>query len=91
MSKIEELTKEQKEILQHTLGADSRYKKTQWGFRNRYCCRSDNKLLNELVDLGLMKKSLPSELIGGDCYFWATEQGCKAIGFTKKQILKAME
>lgn len=85
------LTPEQIQILQHTLGADSRYKKSQWGFRNQYCTRPDDIELNKLVDMGLMNKGPASKLLGGDCYFWATEAGCKAIGFTKKQIAKAME
>lgn len=82
------ITDKQKEILQHTLGADSRYKKSQWGFRNHYQASKNHvnrKEVERMVKEGLMEYYFVHGM--GDVYS-ATEKGMGAIGFTKKQILK---
>ena len=83
-----ELTQKQRELLQHTLGADSRYSKKQWGFRNRFCAdqgHSDYKDLIFLVDAGLMVKAKRL----GQNFFFASKQGAIAIGFKPYQLRKA--
>ncbi len=83
------ITEKQKQLLQHMLGADSRYMKKQWGFRNHYCA-SDNKecpdrtRLEEMEREGLVKSGnrLDSKT------FWATKKGAEAIGFKAYQLRK---
>lgn len=82
------MTQKQRELLQHTLGADSRYSKKQWGFRNRFCAdhdHSDYKDLMLLVYAGLMVKAKRL----GQNFFFATKQGAIAIGFKPYQLRKA--
>jgi hypothetical protein len=81
------ITEKQKELLQHMLGADSRYMKKQWGFRNHFCAsegHSDIKDLREMEKKGLVKSG---ERIGS-IFFWATEKGALAIGFKPYQLRK---
>ena len=86
------LSKKQKEILQHMLGADSRYKKKQWGFRNHFvasCSGDDYKTLLELESLGYIKTNsrVKEPLIHNtQICFNATIEGCKALGFKDYQI-----
>jgi len=89
MSKITTISKKQEEILRHMLGADIRYKKNQWGFRNRYCC-SENPSCPDRLELekmeidGLVKSG---ERMGLKI-FWATKLGATAIGFKPYQLRK---
>jgi hypothetical protein len=81
------ITDKQKELLQHMLGADSRYKKRQWGFRNHYCAGSkedcpDRLELEKLEKLGMVKSG---ERLGHKT-FWATKDGAVAIGFKPYQL-----
>ena len=74
-----------KELLQHMLGADERYKKKQWGFRNHFCSNKGNKYHEELLKmqgLGLVKSGIQLNYT----VFWATKEGAKAIGFKAYQI-----
>jgi len=84
---MSELTQKQTELLQHTLGADSRYKKNQWGFRNHYCseagCTDHDELL-AMEKIGLLKSGERF----GSITFWATRKGAEAIGFKPYQIRK---
>lgn len=83
------LTQKQKELLQHTLGADSRYKKKDWGFRNRFVpgdASTDPDMPDfiELEKQGLVifSRRLDMNLI------WATKKGAEAIGFKPYQLRK---
>jgi len=83
-----ELNKLDTENLQHMLGADSRYKKNQWGFRNRFSAGGDDVIsMKRLEDLGFVREVKSSVFID---MFVATEAGCKHLGFNKKQIANAM-
>ena len=80
------LTDQQEQILRHMLGADERYKKKQWGFRNRFCSSNghqDQKTLEKLRDMGLV---VSNKMQGDTQYFFATRAGAKAIGFKPYQM-----
>ena len=71
------------------LGADSRYKKNQWGFRNRFCAGGDDVFsMKRLESLGFVKEIRSSMF---DDFYIATEAGCKHLGFNKKQITNALD
>ena len=73
--------------LRHMLGATERYKPTQWGFRNRFITsegHDDLPSMERLHKQGLVAK-------GGNHYWFATEAGMRAIGFTDRQVKRAME
>ena len=84
-----EITTKQKELLQHTLGADSRYKKKKWGFRNHFCS-SDNKNCPDRLELEKLEKAglVRSGERMGSKVFWATKEGALAIGFKPYQLRK---
>lgn len=87
----EALTKREEEILRHMLGADARYKKSQWGFRNHFCSRKSGNDYETLMQLNrkgfvLINGQSPAFLPKDDVVFFATEDGCRAIGFTEKQV-----
>ena len=74
-----------KQLLQHMLGADDRYKKKQWGFRNHFCAgegHTDLPDLFEMENLGLVKSG---STMGG-LTFWATKKGALEIGFKPYQL-----
>lgn len=84
-----EITEKQKELLQHMLGADNRYMKKDWGFRNHYCSSDDKNCpsrieLEKLEKLGLVKSG---DRLGSKT-FWATTEGALAIGFKPYQLRK---
>lgn len=83
------ITEKQKELLQHTLGADSRYKKKDWGFRNHFCASStenpDRQELDKMEALGLVASGVRFDYTT----FWATKAGAEAIGFNRVQLKKA--
>lgn len=78
--------------LRHMLGADpQRYKPSQWGFRNYFACGGPgpNELaMRRLEAAGFVKQGRPYM---ESFYFVATEEGCKALGFNRAQIKRAME
>jgi len=85
-----ELTDEQTEVLEHTLGAGNRYKKSKWGFRNRFNAdegHSDFKTLESLEKKGLMVRR---KYFDG-FMFHSTQDGAKAIGFKSAQLKRAFE
>jgi len=80
------------ENLRHMLGAESRYKYTSWGFRNRYMATLDEADLDRQSMLRMAEKGL---VIGGTItehgqMFYATESGCKHIGLEDFQIKNAL-
>ena len=79
------VTEKQKKILQHMLGADERYLKKEWGFRNHYTLEygSDGfDDLTEMENLGLVKRGNRLDSV----VFWATKQGALEIGFKPAQL-----
>jgi hypothetical protein len=88
------ITERQKQVLQHALGADSRYKKRQWGFRNNYFAEEGHHswdVLLELTKLGLMQRHEPNREFVTGSYFYATVEGAKAIGFNSAQIKRTFD
>lgn len=76
------------EILKHTLGADDRYKKKNWGFRNHFEAEEghqDYEDLLKMVDAGIMTTR---SRLGSRCFF-ATKAGAVAIGFKPYQLRNA--
>ena len=83
---MEEINEKQKNLLQHTLGADSRYKKKQWGFRNHFCSGGEgDPNIQELENLERAGMLTSGDRFGSKT-FWATEKGALAIGFKKYQL-----
>ena len=81
------ISADQKQLLQHMLGADSRYLKKQWGFRNHFVSTLGNKDHENLLVLeksGLVKRGERMDSI----VFWATKEGALAIGFKPYQLRK---
>jgi len=86
------LPQQWRDKLIHMLGAGSHYKKSQHGFRNRYCANvggMDYQILLDMKDAGLV---IHGHAIndGQDRFFFATEAGCKAIGLSKAATKRAM-
>lgn len=85
-----QLSKEKIRLLQHTLGADSRTLKKNWGYRNRFLTgkgSSDYEAIEGLVAdkyMGSYKVSLSPDNV-----YYATEKGMIAIGFKPYQIRNA--
>jgi len=81
------VNEKQKQILQHMLGADSRYLKKQWGFRNHYCA-GDNKDCSDRLELEKMQRDglVKSGDRIGSTTFWATKKGAESIGFKAYQL-----
>jgi tRNA A37 N6-isopentenylltransferase MiaA len=68
------------------LGADSRYKKKQWGFRNHFCASvgtADDIELKEMEKLGLVKHRQYDK---NQVYYFATKKGAVQIGFKPYQL-----
>jgi len=85
---MSEVTEEMKHLLKHMLGADSRYLKRQWGFRNHYCTTegsTSDPIMRKMVALKLAIRS-KRELFGGQRVYHATRLGAIAIGFKAYQL-----
>jgi len=85
---MSELQEADTKNLQHMLGADSRYTKKQWGFRNHFSAGGDDVLSMKRLEKEGFVREIKSSLC--DDLYVATEAGCKQIGFNKKQIANAM-
>ena len=84
------LNEKQEQLLRHMLGADERYAKKKWGFRNYYCA-SDNPNCKSRIELEKMETLglvTSGELMGYKT-FWATKEGAVAIGFKPYQLRNA--
>jgi len=82
------ITDEQKCLLQHMLGADSRYKKKQWGFRNLFVTSpgcNNFQTLKLIECLGLVVSHIRFD----KPVFLATKKGAIAIGFKPYQLKNA--
>ena len=84
------MDEKQIQMLKHMLGADSRYKKYQWGFRNHYCSSigdTDHEVLEAMVISGLVERGVRGGTAGNEMQFYhATKQGAIAAGFKKYQM-----
>lgn len=76
--------------LRHMLGATQDRKPKDWGFRNYYASgKGEPELaMRRLEAAGFVKQG---RAYMDSFYFHATEEGCKALGFNKAQIKRAME
>jgi len=82
---MDTITDKEKGILQHMLGADSRYKKRQWGFRNHFAAEpghTDFKTLEILESKKLVKRGSAMT----STVFWSTKAGAISIGFKSYRI-----
>ena len=81
------IPEKQKSLLRHMLGADSRYLKKHWGFRNHYCA-GDNKTCPDRLELEKMESNglVKSGKRLGNKTFWATRKGAVEIGFKPYQL-----
>ncbi len=81
------ISENQKQLLQHMLGADGRYPKNRWGFRNHFCA-SNNPECKDRLDLEALEKE--GFVKSGERLdfktFWATRKGALAIGFKPYQL-----
>lgn len=80
------ITDKQRQLLQHMLGADSRYRKKQWGFRNHFCASigsPDDDILIELNQSDLVSPGIKTETL---VFYHATQLGAEAIGFKRYQL-----
>jgi hypothetical protein len=80
------------DCLRHMLGADN---KKNRGYRNHFCANineadGDYAAMTKLETLGLVRAGRTLNE-GRDQYFYATELGCKVLGFNKKETAQAME
>jgi len=85
-----DITEKDIQNLKHMLGADSRYKKSQWGFRNRFAAGGDDIASMERLEAAGLVREIKSSIFS-DRFFVATVEGCKHLGFNKKQIANAMD
>ena len=78
------LLEEDLENLRHMLGAEPRYKKRDWGFRNRYCSSNDDASMERLIANYLVVRG---ETIndGKNTMYYATFGGCLRAGLSPKK------
>ncbi len=80
-------------LLEHMLGADSRYAKKKWGWRNYFYLShrtgESYEALKSLQERGFLQANAPRFNSDGGC-FYATEYGCRAIGLHKAAIKRAL-
>lgn len=90
MSAIDDVTDEDLRKLRHMLGATPETPKSKWGYRNHYAAgRNAVEGMERLVAAGYAMRGRP---FGAALHFYhATEAGCKALGFTKAAIARALE
>lgn len=79
------------DTLKHMVGAESRYQKKHWGFRNHYCCGGEPQEVDMFHRLELA--GLVSQINSNVSYkmYYVTRKGCAVIGLTKKQTENAMK
>lgn len=81
------------DTLRHMTGAEPRYKKSQWGFRNHFCAGVDGddiKMLKEMESAGLVHSGMKIN-DGRDQYFHITYDGCRAIGLGPAAIKRVFD
>lgn len=70
-----EVTSEQRELMEHTLGMDYKTKP----YRNRFFTQETDKDWNELVEKGLAKKGTKHPNNDEYVYFWLSKQGVEFV------------
>ena len=74
--------------IRHALGAEPRYKKRMWGFRNHYCANTtgpDWDSMMRLEQKGYVVRGYKQEKSGTQ-FFHVTKAGGEAIGLKPYQI-----
>ena len=89
----EQQQQRQIELLQHTLGAGPRKRKSSWGYRNHFCAAvgsDDQASFEKMVTTGLAERG---GKINGETsqYYRATVEGCKLAGLGPRAIKRAFE
>jgi len=76
--------------LRHMLGASEGKPKNKWGFRNYFAAGigRQTEQMEKLLNLGFVEKGTTK---GDITMYFATESGCKKIGFNKAAITRALE
>lgn len=84
---LKHLLESEIETLRHMLGAEGRYAKCDWGFRNYYCAEASDKKtlarLDAIVAKGYAVKGRPAS---HNQYYYATKQTAEFLGLKKKRI-----
>ena len=76
------------EKLKHALGADSRYAKSKWGWRNYYLAGGlAHQAFDRLVAAGFASQG---RRMGDETYFHATRAGAKLAGLNSAGIKRAL-
>lgn len=83
--KPRETTKEQYEVLRHSLGLQPRDKSHVRPFRNRYVDEPDAKTPNELIAKGMMEVGNPIDDFGGMCLYVVTKFGMGVAADARKE------
>ena len=87
---MSELTPEDMDNLRHMLGAELRYHRKQWGFRNHFApSPADIPSMKRLEAAGYISEG--REYGHMEHFYHATEAGCKAAGLSKSRIKVALE
>lgn len=93
MATEEKVNAKHAELLTHMLGAGPHIARKMHGYRNYFCAGiggGDYQALVEMGAAGLVKAG--GTINDGTMqYFYATVEGCKAIGLHKAAIKRAME
>lgn len=92
MSAIDDVTGEDLHRLRHMLGATEDKPKSKWGYRNHYVAGGGGeavKSMERLIAAGYVVQGRRSGTTS--CFYHATEAGCKALGFSKAAIARALE
>ena len=81
------------DYLRSMLGATKRHARHNWGYRNRFCVTVNTPSeadLKRLCELGLAERTMRFN-DGKSAMYSATVEGMRAIGFTEKDIQRALE
>lgn len=76
--------------LMHMTGADSRYPKKQWGFRNHFAASVGGEDHSSMIRLEAAGFVTPGKAGKDLAFYHATEAGCMAIGMSKAAIKRAL-
>ncbi len=80
-------------LLRHTLGVREGVRKSDYGYRNRFCVSvgsADDLVFQEMVVAGLAEEG--DAINNGKArYYRATLEGCKVVGLSKAAIKRAFE
>ena len=86
------ISEKQRALLEHMLGCGSHVEKKNRGYRNHYFANlsgADIGEFSEMLEKGLVVRGRMSADKQFQ-YFHATRTGCKAIGMTSSEIIRAL-